>query len=645
MMTIDYEHYLALVQEIEKHNKLYFGEFNPEISDYEYDQLVKRVEVLEREHPQWATASPTQKVGESTSKGFKSIKHIYPMLSLSNTYSKEQITEFIERVHKDLETTNVVFCAEYKIDGVALSLVYEKGKLIRAVTRGDGRMGDEVTENIKTIASIPQQVSGPVPDLFEVRGEVYLPIKRFEALNKAREAEGKALFANPRNAAAGSLKLKDHSEVKKRGLEIICYALLGTDLPTQGAVHTQIAKWGFPTGGKNGFSVCSDSEALFAYIDEVEQERSRLPFEIDGVVLKVNELKFHDQLGSSAKSPKWAVAYKYAALQAESKVLDITVQIGRTGRATPVAILKPTPLAGSVISRSTLHNIEEIERKDIRIGDTVVIEKGGDVIPKVSHVIVEKRTGKEEPFVMPSHCPVCDAPLEKKEGEVAVFCTNHKSCGATGERRLSFFVSKGAMNIDSLGSEIIRKLISEGLVSSPSDLYRLKKEDLEGLEGFAEKSIHNLLHNLEGSKTRSLARFVFALSIPGVGKVAAEAIADHIARVEDLFEVEALHLETVHGIGDKVISEIQTYFSDSDHVHEVEALLHLGITPTKEKREVIEHPFQGKVFVLTGTLEHYTRAQAGEEIKKRGGKVTSSVSKNTDFCALWKRSGLKACKS
>lgn len=649
VMSETKEQYLKLLSEIEKHNDLYFNKYDPEISDYDYDQLVKQAQEIEERHPEWVSVNaPTRKVGEATTKGFVTVKHKTPMLSLGNTYSKEQVHEFIARVKKDLEVTDVDFCAEYKIDGVALSLVYEKGNLVRAVTRGNGVQGDDVTENIKTIKELPHKIElKRAPSSFEVRGEVYLPIKQFVQLNQAREEAGKPTFANPRNAAAGSLKMKDALQVASRGLKVICYGLISkeAELLEQTDAHSLLKKMGFPGGGENAYRLCKSEEAIFTYIDEVEKQREHLPFEIDGVVVKVNAFKWQDVMGASSKSPKWAVAYKYAAVQARTKVLDIAIQIGRTGRVTPVAILEPTPLAGSVISRSTLHNAEEIERKDIRIGDTVIIEKGGDVIPKVKQVVFDARKGNERVFQMPEHCPVCGTILEKKEGEVATFCTNRKNCAASGERKLSFFVSKGAMDIDSLGEEIIHRLLSLHIIGSYSDIYRLSKEDFEGLEGFGEKSIHNLLTSIEKSKDVSLARFIFALGIDGVGKVAAEAISEHIRGVEDLFDPEHLNLSSIHGIGDKVEKSVRDYFSDKDHVEEVKALLGLGVKPKKSRVEVIEHAFNGKVFVITGTLGGYSRNEAASLIKERGGKVTSSVSKNTDYLLCGEDPGSKLTKA
>lgn len=642
--------YLELVKEIEKHNELYFNKYDPEVSDYVYDQLVKQVESIEKRHPEWIHRDgPTLRVGESVTKGFVSVKHEHPMLSLGNTYSKDQVRDFIKRVKKELEVDQVDFCAEYKIDGVAISLVYEEGRLVRAVTRGNGRVGDDVTENIKTIKALPLHIQSEyVPSKFEIRGEVYLPIKRFEKLNQERFDQGQALFANPRNAAAGSLKLKDKHAVEKREIELICYALITKEknIEKQSSAHALIKRLGFPTGGKNAFAVCSSEEEIFKYIESVEKQRYSLAFEIDGVVVKVNAFKWQDILGSSAKSPKWAVAYKYAALQAETKILDITVQIGRTGRVTPVAILEPTLLAGSVISRSTLHNIEEIERKDIRIGDTVIIEKGGDVIPKVREVVLSKREGSERQFFMPEHCPVCGSLLEKKEGEVATMCINRKTCAASGERKISFFVSKGAMDIDSLGSEIIRRLLSLGIISSYSDLYRLKKEDLEDLEGFGEKSITNLLNNIEKSKAVTLARFIFALGIPGVGKTTAEAISENIAGIDDLIAFDEIDfLENIYGIGSKVKESVKAYFQDKDHVDEVKSLLILGVKPHQQELRKLVHSFNDKVFVITGTLEGYSRSEAAELIKERGGKTTSSVSKNTDYLLCGEDPGSKLAKA
>ncbi|MGE0197929.1 MAG: NAD-dependent DNA ligase LigA [Simkaniaceae bacterium] len=636
--------YLALLAEIEKHNDLYFQQSQPEISDYDYDLLVKEVERIEKEHPDWVPEdTPTQRVGEAPTKGFQQVEHDYPMLSLSNTYSKEEVADFIQRVEKGLENRRVDYCVELKMDGVALSLKYEKGKLVRGVTRGNGRRGDEITANIKTIASLPHQLKESITT--EVRGEVFIPKKEFIKLNREREELGEVPWANPRNAAAGSLKLLDPKEVAKRRLDIVVYNLIGEGYKTQSEVHEFLKKLGLPVGEHKHFKVCKTVEEIFAFADEIEGMRSKLPFEIDGIVIKVNSLRDHDILGATAKSPRWATAYKFAPEQTETLIEEITVQVGRTGVLTPVAELRPVTLAGSTISRATLHNEEEILRKDIRVGDLVLIEKGGDVIPKVVKVILEKRSSTSQKWVMPDRCPICGSEVIRKEGEVAVRCPNKTRCAGQNLRRLSFFASKNAMDIDHLGPEIIKKLIDHGLLARLSDIYRLTEDDLVPLEGFKEKSIHNLLASIEKSKQTTLARFIFALGIPYVGEGTAQLLADSAGSMEKLSQMDAEELWEIEGVGDKVAESIVTFLADPLHQKEISDLFALGVKPEALHKKITGHPFAGKTFVLTGALETLTRTEAADLIKERGGKVSGSVSKKTDFVLVGADPGSKYDKA
>ena len=642
MTTLD--DYLKLLKEIKRHNDLYFQKSQIEISDYEYDLLVKRVEKIEDEHPDWVPDdTPTRRVGEALTKGFTQIKHEYPMLSLSNTYSKEEVADFIKRVDKLLERRPVDYCVELKMDGVAMSLKYKEGKLVKGVTRGNGKRGDDITTNVKTIRTIPHTLKEKVS--IEVRGEVFIPKKDFIEMNREREEEGEAPWANPRNAAAGSLKLLDSKEVAKRKLDIVVYNAMGSGEEKQSEIHRYPKKMGLPTYSDKHFKVCKTVDEIFTFADEIEKIRSKLPFEIDGIVTKVDLLRYQDMMGATAKSPRWATAYKFAPEQAETVIEGISVQVGRTGVLTPVADLKPIPLAGSTISRATLHNEEEVARKDIREGDTVIIEKGGDVIPKVVHVITTKRPPYSKPWAMPEVCPICSSQVTRKEGEVAVRCPNRTKCGGQNLRRLSFFASKNAMDIDHLGPEIVKKLVEYGFVTHVSDLYRLTEEELSQLEGFKEKSIKNLLKSIETSKKTTLARFIFAIGIPYVGEGTAQLLADSAGNIKKLSELSEEELCVIDGVGDKVASSIIEFLGDPAHQKEIDDLLHLGVTPTAQLKKIEGHPFTGKTFVLTGSLEELTRSEAGALIKERGGKVSGSVSKKIDFVLVGEDPGSKYDKA
>lgn len=629
---MDKKEYLALIKTIKEHDTHYYDEHEAVISDREYDELVKHLESIEEAHPEWISkSSPTQGVGEERrSKGFSQVAHSVPMLSLSNTYSKEEVADFVKRVHKLMEKTAVEFSVELKMDGTAISLRYEKGKLARAVTRGNGKKGDDVTANVMTIKAIPRELQGSdVPDVLEVRGEIYIPLKDFEKMNVDQK------WANPRNAAAGSLKLLDSTEVAKRNLNIVFYGIAEDTLgsvKTQGAVHKYLKDHGLPAGDEKHYTVCSSVDEILAFADKIEKQRATLPFEIDGVVIKVNELSYHNRMGSTGKRPRWATSYKFAAEKAETTIEEITIQVGRTGVLTPVAELKPVSLAGSTISRATLHNEEEVQRKDIRVGDRVIIEKGGDVIPKVVEVVSKDGASRSKPWKMPNKCLVCGTPVERVEGEVAVRCPNKSECGGQAHRRFSFFASKGAMDIENLGPKIVTKLSEQGMLQKLSDIYRLSAEDLDQLEGFKEKSIENFLESIERSKTPTLARFIFALGIPYIGTETAELLADHYGTMDKVERAEFDELVEIEGIGEKVAESIEHYFDNEVHLQEIDELFELGVKPqamTQKKRT--DHAFSGKVFVLTGGLDEFTRTEAGTLIKERGGKTSSSVSSKTDY--------------
>ncbi len=640
--------YIELVDEITEHDKHYYDEAKPVISDYEYDQKMEQLIDYEKKHPEHALPhSPSQRIAESATEGFQQKAHISPMMSLANTYSEEELSDFLKRVHKNLEKREVEFCCELKMDGTAISLLYEKGHLVHALTRGNGKKGDDVTANIKTIKSIPLKLSSFATERLEVRGEVYMSLATFRHLNQQREEDGLEPFANPRNAAAGSLKLLEPKEVAKRKLGIVCYGLGEGQSPkaTQHETLSFLEKIGLPISTKEHVKCCKNLEEIMAFAEKIHKLRVKLPFEIDGIVVKVDELKYHSLLGSTGKTPRFAVAYKFAPEQAWTRIEEITVQVGRSGTLTPVAELEPVFLAGSTISRATLHNQEEVARKDIRIGDLVAIEKGGDVIPKVVRVDFKKRPTSSKVWHMPKTCPACHASVVHKEGEVAVRCPNAK-CGAQRARRIQYFASKQALDIEHMGEKVVELLVEKGLVSRPSDIYLLTADDLAGLEGFKEKSIHNLLTSIEASKKCPLSRFIMALGIKYVGTETAELLADATGDLEHLIHLSEEDLLAIDGVGEKTAHAIADFFQRADHLQEIRLLLSHGVSPKSVKKRIIGgHLFSGKTFVLTGALTHFTRDEASQLIKERGGKVSGSVSKNTDYVLVGEDPGSKYDKA
>lgn len=647
--TTTYEEYCALCLEIWEHNKRYYVDHNPIITDIEFDHLYKLLERIEQEHPEWILpTSPTQRVGEVLTAGFQSVVHKTPMLSLENVYSQEEITEFIKRMHKLTERPELTFSCELKMDGVAITVCYEKGNFVRALTRGDGKKGDDVTNNVKTLASVPLQLIGKnIPDLLEARGEIFMTREVFEKLNASRTESEEQLWANPRNAAAGTLKLLDPKEVARRELSVVFYGIAEestVNLQTQFEALKLLQSLGLPTLELT--ARCKNFEEIWNFAEKVLAARPKLSFNIDGAVIKIDELRLAKKLGNTAKNPRWAVAYKFPAEQAITRITAITVQVGRSGILTPVAELEPVFLAGSTISRATLHNSDEIDRKDIRVGDSVYIEKGGDVIPKVVKVILEKRPPNSERWKMPENCPMCGAAVVKIPGEVAVRCPNNEGCIEQVIRRIAHFVGKVAMDIDHMGEKVIRKLVEKSFVSRPSDIYRLTENEIAQLEGFKEKSIQNLLTSIEKSKTVTLDRFIMALGIPHVGKGIAEDLARKVRSIEKLAAMDQEALTQIEGIGGIVAQSIAHYFSISANREEVQWLLECGVKPYSSDVSIVEgHPFNGKNFVLTGALHNYSRNEAANLIKVRGGRVSEAVSKKTDFLLVGDDPGSKLEKA
>jgi len=638
-----HQEYQKLCDEIWEHNWHYYVENAPKISDYQFDKLIERLIEIEEAHSEWVfPGSPTQRVGEMVSGGFPVVKHAHPMLSLANSYSADEVNDFLARMERLLHTRSITYETELKMDGIAISVRYEEGILVRAVTRGNGEEGEEITSNIRTIQSLPLKLRGKYPHVLEARGEVFMSKSAFAALNRQREEEGRPLFANPRNAAGGSLKLLDPKEVVKRQLGISFYAIaeMAQGPKNQYDALKLLQKLGLPVAGE--FKRCHSFEEIWKFAEKVEQKRPTLPFEIDGIVIKVDDLAAQKKLGVTGKNYRWAVAYKFAPERAETVIREITVQVGRTGVLTPVAELEPVFVSGSTIARATLHNEDEVKRKDIRVSDHVFIEKGGDVIPKVVEVNKAKRPAHTHPWKMPSTCPVCGTKVVRSEEKVAVRCPNQAGCPAQGLKRILFFTSKSGMDIDHLGEKVVTQLVELGFVKRLSDIYTLTPEQLFQLKNFKEKSVLNVLESLEKSKNVTLGRLIMALGIKFVGAETADLLAARAGNLENVALMTEEELLDIEGIGPKVAESVVTFFADPDNQEEIARLFEYGVTPrVQEVKGFKEHPFQGKTFVLTGGLEHYTRDHAASLIRERGGKVTGSVSKSTSYVLVGSDPGSK----
>jgi len=631
--------------EIERHNRLYYIDAKPEITDREYDGLLRELEELEQQFPELGSpASPTQRVGGAPLENFENVRHAVPMMSLANTYSKEELVEFDRRIRKLIPEETFDYILEPKIDGVAISLRYENGELVRAVTRGDGTTGDDVTSNIRTIRSIPLRLSDMMPPaVLEVRGEIYMDTAGFSRLNEKRQEAGLEPFANPRNACAGSLKLLDPREVAMRPLDAIFYAtgqLDGITFETHEQMLQTLKNYGLRI--TSNYWLNQNIEEILDQLDNLESMRHEFPFEMDGGVIKVNERRLYEALGSTAKSPRWAVAYKYEPEQAETTLHTISIQVGRTGVLTPVAELDPVQLAGTTVKRATLHNEDEIRRKDIKIGDRVVIEKAGEIIPAVVKVVAQKRTGAETEFAMPAACPVCGGEVEKREGEVALRCTNLQ-CPAQVKNWLTHFASRGAMDINGLGESLVEQLVDGGLVKNPAELYTLKKVKVLGLERMGEKSADNLIKGIEESKIRPFEKVLFGLGIRHVGKGAATILANEFKGIDSLMAADAEKLETLRDIGPIVGKSVVEYLQSAETRAVIDQLRAAGVNFEQESRGSDE--LEGLTLVLTGSLETMTREEGGDKIRARGGKVGSSVSKNISYLVAGSSAGSKLAKA
>lgn len=630
-----------LREELKRHSYLYYVKDDPEITDYEYDMMMKKlIEEEERLGLPIPPDSPSVRVGGSAVSSFAKVEHEVPLLSLNDVFSFDELKEFDRRVKEDCPDAD--YDTEIKIDGLSVSLEYKDGLFYRGATRGDGIVGEDVTENLKTIGSIPLRLSEPVT--LTVRGEVYMPVKNFLLLNEKREEAGEPLFKNPRNAAAGSLRQLDPKITASRGLDILIFNLQKCDEKSFDT-HLESLDW----LEKLGFKVvpvrtyCKNVDEAISEIEKIGRGDYHLKFDIDGAVIKVNSLKMREKLGFTAKAPRWAAAYKYPPERKETKLYDITVQVGRTGVLTPTAELDPVFIGGTTVSRATLHNIDFINSKDIRIGDTVILQKAGEIIPEIICPVKEKRTGSEVPYSMPEFCPVCGAKVVREEGEAAVRCSSNE-CPAQLQRNIEHFVSRDAMDISGLGPAIIAQMLEKKLIASTADIYSLKKEDIVPLEKLGEKSADNLLSAIEKSKERDLSNLIYALGIRQVGSGAAKSLAAHFKTLDNLLSAEASELSEVDDIGPVTAESIRDYFSEEHNKENIKNLVSSGLN-TEYSDQGVSESLSGLTFVITGTLSGYSRSAAADEIEKRGGKVSGSVSKKTSFVLAGAEPGSKLDKA
>ncbi len=629
----------ALRRRINEYNYRYYVLNEPVVSDYDFDALLHELQALEAAHPEYDDPnSPTHRVGSDLVDGFRSVAHRYPMLSLGNTYSEEEVREFDARVRKEVGEAQYV--CELKFDGTAISLTYQHGKLLQAVTRGDGTVGDEVTANVRTIRSIPLELMGEgYPDFFEIRGEIFMPHASFERLNREREDIGEAPFANPRNAAAGTLKLQDSSEVARRGLDNFMYAVSGDNLPFASHYESlQAARsWGFKVSEHS--TLCGDIEGAFDFIHRWDKRRESLPYDTDGAVIKVNDFALQNRLGSTAKAPRWAVAYKFKAEQALTRLLSVDFQVGRTGAVTPVANLAPVRLAGTTVKRASLHNADQIALLDIRLGDNVYVEKGGEIIPKITGVELADRPSGSEPFQFITYCPCCDTLLVKDEGEARHYCPNAEHCPPQIVGRIVHFISRKAMNIDGLGEETVQLLYDHGLLKTPADLYALKREDLVDLPRLGDKSADNILESIEASKQVPFQRVLFAIGIRFVGETTAKHLATQFRNIDALMTADEEALSGADEVGEKIATSIRAYFSQEENLRQIERLRGYGLHVEMQQRADGTDRLAGLSLVISGTFERHSRERLKELIEQHGGRNLSGVSAQVDYLLAGEKVG------
>lgn len=621
----------SLREELNQHNYNYYVLDKPTISDFEFDQKLKQLQDLEAQHPEYFDEnSPTQRVGGMITKNFETVKHEYRMYSLDNSYSIEDLQDWETRIQKVLGDVPLEYTCELKYDGASISISYEKGRLVRAVTRGDGFQGDDVTNNIKTIKAVPIHLKGDYPEKFDIRGEIILPFAGFEKMNQELIEIGETPYSNPRNTASGSLKLQDSTEVAKRPLDCLLYFVIGNNLPfkTQFEGLQKARDWGFKVPKQS--KLAKNLNEVFEYINYWDKHRHDLPYETDGVVIKVNNLQHQEELGYTAKSPRWAMAYKFKAEQVTTKLNSISYQVGRTGAITPVANLEPVQLAGTIVKRASLHNADQIEKLDIRIGDEVFVEKGGEIIPKI--IAVAKRGNQPEPTKYITHCPECETELVRNEGEANHFCPNFYGCPPQIIGRIQHFITRKAMDIDGLGGETVALLYNAGLVSNYADLYELKKEQIIPLERMAEKSAENLIKGIEKSKSVPFERVLYALGIRYVGETVAKKLAKHYKSIDAIAQASIMDLILVDEIGDKIAQSVVQFFENQENIKIIERLKQYGVQlESGEEATLVSEKLKGKTFVVSGVFELFSRDELKKAIEDNGGKVGSSISSKTDY--------------
>ena len=623
-----------LREELNLHNHNYYVLDNPTISDFEFDQKLKQLQELENQHPEFFDEnSPTQRVGGTITKNFQTVVHDYRMYSLDNSYSVDDLTDWETRIQKVLGNVPLQYTCELKYDGASISITYENGKLKRAVTRGDGFQGDDVTNNIKTIKSVPLKLKGNYPDRFDIRGEIILPLEGFEKMNQELIEIGETPYSNPRNTASGSLKLQDSTEVAKRPLECLLYFIVGNNLGISSQYESlEVARnWGFKVPKES--KLVNNLEEVFEYINYWDKHRHNLPYETDGVVIKVNSFQHQDELGYTAKSPRWAMAYKFKAEQVSTKLNSISYQVGRTGSITPVANLEPVQLAGTIVKRASLHNADQIEKLDIRIGDEVFVEKGGEIIPKIIAVDFSKRNPNAEVTKYITHCPECNSELERKEGEANHYCPNFYGCPPQIIGRIQHYITRKAMDINGLGGETVALLFNNNLVKDYSDLYELKVDDVIPLERMAQKSAENLVNGIEKSKEIPFERVLYALGIRYVGETVAKKLAKHYKNIDAIRNASLMDLILVDEIGEKIAQSVIEFFENPENIRIIERLKQFGV-----QFEIIEKhnpnatdKLAGKIFVVSGVFEKFSRDDLKKSIEDNGGKVGSSISAKTNY--------------